>query len=81
MTKVINLLKKEPIQLIHLVNTESETLRGKCYGPQYVNSIHWDTMELVARDVDGFDVITVTRDDKKFLALGYWNEGVAELPF
>ena len=76
MAKVINLLKKEPIQLIHLVNTDSETLTGKCLGVP-----HWDAIELVARDVDGFDVITVTRDGKKFLALGYWNEGVAELPF
>ena len=76
MTKVINLLKKEPIQLIHLVNTESETLHGKFFG-----LLHWDTIELVARDVDGFDVITLTRDDKKFLALGYWNDGSVELPF
>ena len=76
MPKVINLLKKEPIQLIHLVNTESETLHGKFFGVR-----HWNTIELVAKDVDGFDVIILTRDDKKFLALGYWNDGGVELPF
>lgn len=76
MVKIINLLKKEPIQLIHLVDTDSETLTGKFLGIR-----HWNTIELVAKDVDGFDVIILTRDDKKFLALGYWNEGVVETPF
>ena len=76
MVKIINLLKKEPVQLIFLVNTDSETLTGKC-----LDVLHWDTIELIARDVDGFDVITVTRDGKKFLALGYWNEGIAKVPF
>jgi hypothetical protein len=77
MVKIINLLKKEPIQLIHLVDTESETLHGKFLGIR-----HWDTIELVAKDVNGFDVITLTRDGSpKYLALGYWNDGVIELPF
>jgi len=76
MPKVINLLEQEPIQLIFLVNTESETLTTKC-----LDVLHWDAIQLIARDVDGFDIITVTRGDKKFVALGYWNDGAVKLPF
>lgn len=80
-----NVTKEDAIELIQIINADRSMIYthpddtdmfcmvgNLCYW--------WDTIELVARDVQGFDVITLTEGNKKFVALGHWNKGIAKVP-